>query len=111
MARKRRSPEEIERRAKIRDLLQLAKGNRRKSARKVMSEAKRYITGWLNYYRTSSMKQKMQEWNKRLRRRLRVYIWKQWKKPKTKLRNLMKFGMPEHFARIAANSRRAIGQR
>ena len=28
----------------------------------------------------------------------RAYIWKQWKKPKTKLKNLMKLGVPEYYA-------------
>ena len=37
----------------------------------------------------------MQEWDEWLRHRIRAYIWKQWKKPKTKLKNLMKLGVPE----------------
>lgn len=37
----------------------------------------------------------MKEWNGWLRRRIRMYIWKQWKKPKTRVTNLKKLGMPE----------------
>ena len=48
----------------------------------------------------------MKEWDEWLRRRIRMYIWKQWKKTKTKLRNLMHLGVPEYFARMAAGSRR-----
>lgn len=44
--------------------------------------------------------------NKWLYHRIRMYIWKQWKKPKTKKKNLMKLGIPEYFAHQEANSRR-----
>ena len=38
--------------------------------------------------------------------RIRMCIWKQWKLPKTKKRNLIKMGTPEYFAHMAANSRK-----
>ena len=71
-----------------------------------MTEVKRYMQGWLNYYAIASMKKTMEEWNGWLRRRIRMYIWKQWKKPKTKYRNLLKLGTPKKYAWMAANSRR-----
>ena len=37
----------------------------------------------------------------------RMYIWKQWKKPKTRVKNLMKLGLPEWRAREVAYSRKA----
>lgn len=71
-----------------------------------MKEVRLYMTGWLNYYAMVSVKQRMWKWDERLRHRIRVYIWKQWKKPRTKLRSLMKLGVPEYFARKAAYSGR-----
>jgi hypothetical protein len=35
-----------------------------------------------------------------------MYIWKQWKKPTTKFRNLVKLGIPKKYAQMAAYSRR-----
>ncbi len=84
----------------------ITKRNRGVNVRKVMKELQVYMTGWLNYYGIASLKAKMQEWDERLRHRIRAYIWKQWKKPKTKLRNLIKLKVPEYFARMAAYSRR-----
>ncbi|WP_334300626.1 hypothetical protein [Anaerostipes faecis] len=52
------------------------------------------------------MKKRIEELNQRLYHRICMCIWKQWKKPKTKRRNLIKLGIPEYFARQAANSRR-----
>ena len=84
----------------------ITKRNRGVNVRKVMQEIKVYMTGWLNYYGIASLKTKMQEWDEWLRHRIRAYIWKQWKKQKTKLRNLIKLKVPEYFARMAAYSRR-----
>ena len=84
----------------------ITKRNRGVNVRKVMQEIKVYMTGWLNYYGIASLKTKMREWDEWLRHRIRAYIWKQWKKPKTKLKNLMKLGVPEYYAHMAANSHR-----
>ena len=84
----------------------ITKRNRGVNVRKVMQEIKVYMTGWLNYYGIAFLKTKMREWDEWLRHRIRAYIWKQWKKPKTKLKNLMKLGVPEYYAHMAANSRR-----
>ena len=84
----------------------ITKRNRGVNVRKVMQEIKVYMTGWLNYYGIASLKTKMREWDEWLRHRIRAYIWKQWKKPKTKRKNLMKLGVPEYYAHMAANSHR-----
>ena len=48
------------------------------------------IRGWVNYYRIGSMKTFLDEYGQWLRHKVRVVILKQWKKPKTIFRNLMK---------------------
>ena len=88
-------------------LRKLTRRNQGKNVRQIMKNVKQYMTGWLNYYGIASMKNRMEEWNGWLRRRFRQYIWKQWKKPRTKYRNLVKLDIPDYFARIAANSRKA----
>ncbi len=90
-------------------LRELMRRNQGKNVRQVMKNGKQYMTGWLNYYGIASMKNRMEEWNGWLRRRFRQYIWKQWKRPRTKWRNLVKLGIPEYFARMAANSQKPIG--
>ena len=64
------------------------------------------IRGWVNYFKISKMKTfltKMDEW---LRTRIRMIIWKQWKKPKTQENNLVKCGFSRDEARGLANCRR-----
>ena len=87
-------------------LRELTKRNRGINVRQVMMEVKRYIQGWLNYYGMADMKNTLKEWDGWLRRRLRMYIWKQWKKPKTRCRNLLKLGIPKKYAEWTVRSRR-----
>jgi len=91
----------------------LTKRNRGINVRQVMAEVKRYMQGWLNYYGMAEMKNTLKEWDGWLRRRLRMYIWKQWKETSTKYRNLRKLGIPDKYARMAAGCRmgywRAVG--
>ena len=52
------------------------------------------------------MKSNIDDINGWLYHRIRMCIWKQWKKPRTKYKNLVKLGIPEHYAATIANSRR-----
>ena len=76
------------------------------SIRSALGKIKVYARGWLNYYGVASIKNPVDDINGWLYHRIRMCIWKQWKKPKTKKRNLMKLGISEYFAHQAANSRR-----
>ena len=65
-----------------------------------------YARGWLNYYGIASMKKNIEDINGWLYHRIRMCIWKQWKRPRTKVRNLIKMGVPKDLAWQAGNSRR-----
>lgn len=65
-----------------------------------------YARGWLNYYSAANMRNWIDEMNSWLYHRIRMVIWKRWKLPRTKFRNLVKLGIPEKYALMAANSRK-----
>ena len=52
------------------------------------------------------MKNNIDEINGWLYHRIRMCIWKQWKLSRTKRRNLIKMGVHEYYANMAANCRR-----
>ena len=79
-------------------LKELTSRNQGRNVRKVMENVKVYIRGWLGYFGIASMKMTMQRWDEWLRRRFRAYIWKQWKVPKARIRNLLKLGIPKYSA-------------
>src|SRR5690554_7266968 len=47
------------------------------------------------------------ELDKWIRRRLRMCLWKNWKKPKTKIRNLIQLGVPQWQAYEWGNTRKS----
>ncbi len=88
-------------------LKELSSRRSAQSIRPSLGKIKVYMRGWLNYYGVADMKNNIEELNAWLCHRIRMCIWKQWKLPRTKQRNLMKLGIPEYFAHMAANSRKA----
>ena len=88
---------------KLKELTSRSQG---RNVRIVMRNVKVYIRGWLGYFGIASMKTTMQEWDGWLRRRIRMYIWEQWKKPKARVGNLMKLGMTKWKAYRNGNSRK-----
>lgn len=87
---------------KLKELTSRSQG---RNVRRVMEKVKVFIRGWLGYYYVAEIKRILRNWNEWLRRRFRMYIWKQWKKPKTKVANLGKLGIPEEQAYQWGNTR------
>ena len=68
---------------------------------------KAYLRGWVGYYHLADMKRLCAETDKWLRRRIRMCIWKAWKKPKTRVANLIKCGISPWQAYQWGNTRLA----
>ncbi len=67
---------------------------------------RQYIVGWVNYFKLADMEKLLKRVDEWYRRRLRMVIWKQWKRIKTRLRNLIKLGVKKSKAWEWANSRK-----
>lgn len=52
-----------------------------------------YLRGWINYFGIASGYQRCVELDHWIRRRVRMAYWRQWRRPRTKVRNLMKLGV------------------
>ena len=72
------------------------------------------IRGWINYFKIGSMKYFCREMDGHIRYRLRMCIWKHWKTPQNRGKNLMRLGVPrwaafkiaycgDRYARLARN--------
>ena len=57
------------------------------------------IRGWINYFKIGNMKWLCRETDKSIRFRLRMCIWKHWKTPQSREKNLIKLGLPKWAAR------------
>jgi hypothetical protein len=97
-------PKSVEKmKARIKELTSRNNGwgnDRRKDA------LSQYITGWVQYYKLADMRTLLIGVDEWYRRRLRMVIWKQWKRIKTKCRNLIRLGINKYKAYEWANSRK-----
>jgi RNA-directed DNA polymerase len=75
-------------------------------AKEKIKKMEALIRGWVNYFAIAKGKKKMQELDELVRTRLRIGIWKQWKKPKTKRIHLIKLGIGKQKAYEWSNSRK-----
>lgn len=60
---------------------------------------KQVIVGWVNYFRIANMKGVTRRIDEKLRSRIRVIIWKQWKIPRRQIKSLIQLGIPEEEAK------------
>ena len=61
--------------------------------------------GWLQYYRMASIQGKLKDVDGWVRNRLRCCIWKQWKKPERRRKNLIRLGVDLEHAYSHSRSR------
>lgn len=71
-----------------------------------VSQLAQYLRGWMGYFAladTPTILSKIDEW---IRRRLRMCLLKEWKKPKTRRRKLVGLGIPMEWAKQISSSRK-----
>lgn len=56
------------------------------------------IRGWINYFKIGSMKVLCAKIDRNIRYRMRMCIWKHWKTPQNRAKNLIKLGVPRWSA-------------
>ncbi len=77
---------------------------RGKNIQATVKETTPKLRGWIAYFRYSEVKGIFDELDGWLRRKLRRILWKQWKRPYTRAKNLMRRGLSEATAwRSATN--------
>lgn len=75
-----------------------------RSIHQTVKNLAKYLTGWRGYFgfsQTPSVLQDLESW---IRRRLRSIIWRQWKRGKTRYKELRKRGIPHYQAAVAAGA-------
>lgn len=64
------------------------------------------LRGWVQYFREAETRQSFEDLDGWLRRKLRCILWRQWKRPKTRFKELRRRGLDSDRAqRSAANGR------
>jgi len=90
-------------RDRLRELLRGARG--RKMAN-VIERINPVLRGWAGYFKLTQGKRAMEQLDGWIRHKLRCIVWRQWKQPSTRARNLMRLGLDEGRAcKSASNGR------
>ena len=71
---------------------EITRRNRGHRVQDVIDELRQYVTGWLHYFGISHTYTALLELEEWVRRRVRLYYWKQWKRPRTRRRHLLALG-------------------
>lgn len=89
-----------------RKLKSLTNRSKSQSHRVRLTKLNQVTTGWLAYFSKADGRKRISQIDEWLRRRLRCCIWKQWKRVKTRMRNLQKLGVAKWQAYQWANTRK-----
>jgi group II intron reverse transcriptase/maturase len=81
--------------ATVREICRRGRG---RSMQQVIEEINPKLRGWLNYFRYVESDYLFKELDGWLRRKLRVILWKQWKRTYTRAKNLTKLGLSSDAA-------------
>ena len=71
-----------------------------------MEELQLFVRGALTYYSLGMTYAEARDLDGWLRRRVRLYYWKQWGRPRTRRRNLIKLGINRATVQLASRSRK-----
>ena len=71
-----------------------------------LRQLSRFLRGWMNYFALAETPKRLRELDGWIRRRVRLCVWKTWKRVRTRIRKLRSFGIREDVVRMTANCRR-----
>jgi len=71
-----------------------------------IQQINQYLMGWVGYFALADMSNRLEDIEGWLRRRLRMCLWKQWKRVRTRYRELRALGLPEWVVHQLANTRK-----
>jgi len=77
------------------------------SMRRRLTDLNRYLRGWIGYFGLARQFDDFANLDGWIRRRIRMCYWKQWRRPRTKVRNLVRLGVSLDLAIKHAISRKS----
>lgn len=94
------APQSVKRlKTKLRELFRRGRG---RNLARFLAELRPFLTGWVSYYRKSEVRVTFEQLDQWIRRKLRAILWRQWKRPRTRVKELMRRGLAEETASISA---------
>jgi len=86
-------------RARLKEIMRRGRG---RSLVKVIGELNLLLRGWVAYFRLAQVKNVFEDLDQWIRRRLRLILWRQWKKPRTRVKKLIRLGIERERAWLSS---------
>ena len=87
----------------VRELLRKGRGRRLST---VTAQLTPKLRGWVAYFRLAEVKSTFEDLDQWIRRRLRVVLWRQWKRPRTRFKRLVHLGIDQDRAKKSVGNGR-----
>jgi RNA-directed DNA polymerase len=98
------APESVKRfKGRLREMFRKGRG---RSLRRLLAELRPVLVGWVSYYRKSEVRITFEQLDEWLRRKLRVLLWRQWKRNRTRAKELIRRGLTHERAWTSATNGR-----
>jgi len=98
------APESVQRfKDRLRVVLRRGRG---RNVRRILEELRPILIGWGSYYRKSQVRITFEELDQWIRRKLRAILWRQWKRPWTRAKNMIRRGVARDRAWTSATNGR-----
>jgi RNA-directed DNA polymerase len=88
---------------KVRQVFRRARGQRLSATIEALNPV---LRGWANYFSLTDNRKVLEEFDGWIRHKLRSVLWRHWKRPYARARNLMQRGLPEQTAWFSATNGR-----
>ena len=85
--------------SRLRELFRIGRG---RSLGRVIEQLRPKLIGWVSYFRKSEVRIVFEELDQWIRHKLRAILWRQWKRPKTRARELIRRGLAPERAWVSA---------
>ena len=86
---------------------EMTRRNQGISIDKVIKSINRQMIGFINYFAIADMKEFLSKLDGWIRRKLRVILWKSWKKQRTRFKKLRGLGLPLEQTKMIVSSRKS----
>jgi len=87
-------------------LREMFRRGRGRSLRRLIGELRPVLIGWVSYYRKSEVRNVFEQLDQWIRRKLRVILWRQWKRNWTRAKELIRRGLTHERAWTSATNGR-----
>ena len=96
------APESVKR---LKDRLRaLFRSGRGRNLGRLIEDLRPILVGWTSYFRKAEVRQTFEDLDQWIRRKLRAILWRQWKRPWTRFRELMRRGLDRVRAWVSATN-------